>query len=328
MLQKIFGYKVELVEHSEEYTLVRADRAVSVGSQIPVKVSGANGQRTPAVPMVVVSCRECEEGYLVTGRFLVEHPDLSGLEIPTGLGGDPSMRASARVNCHLCVISRDLPGYRAITIDISEGGLQVEAPARVALGNSVLLRVEFDTEKLPAVEASATVAWCSKLERGRYRIGLKFKNLDERSKEVIKIYRELLDRRAEVDIAQKTLRDVELDDVVEIGQFAATTLQVLNWHDIPIKPSAILMGYRRQGGRLDVRLQGGESGVRCYDFVFTEMRALKDSLDADVSTRPVVGLRFAELADGYFRFQFLDEEKTPMLEIEAQGCTQHFPVEN
>ena len=58
MLQKIFGYKVELVEHSDEYTVVKANRAVRVGDQIPVKVSDANGQRTSAVPMVVMSCRE------------------------------------------------------------------------------------------------------------------------------------------------------------------------------------------------------------------------------------------------------------------------------
>ena len=104
MLQKIFGYKVELVEHSDEYTVVKANRAVRVGDQIPVKVSDANGQRTPAVPMVVMSCRECEDGdYLVTGRFLVEHPDLSGFEIPAGFKSDASVRSAHRVNCHLCV---------------------------------------------------------------------------------------------------------------------------------------------------------------------------------------------------------------------------------
>ena len=77
----------------------------------------------------------------------------------------------------------------------------------MALGSSVLLRIEFDTDKLPAIQASATVAWCSKIERGRYRIGLQFKNLDQRSGDVIGLYRRLVNRRNESDITTRTLGD-------------------------------------------------------------------------------------------------------------------------
>ena len=327
MLQKIFGYKVELVEHSDEYTVVKANRAVRVGDQIPVKVSDANGQRTPAVPMVVMSCRECEDGdYLVTGRFLVEHPDLSGFEIPAGFKSDASMRNAHRVNCHLCVISRDLPGYRVMTIDISEGGLQVEAPARVALGNSVLLRLEFDTERLPAIQASATVAWCSKIERGRYRIGLQFKSLDDRSREVIGNYRKIVDLRSSTDIAYRTVKgDADLPEGSEDTNLP--TLQVLSWQNIPITES-LLMGYRRCGKILQVRLQRGEAGLRYCDYAFRELKGVKDYMDCDPLERPVAEFRYAEVADGFFRFQFLDAQKGTLLEVEARGCAEQHPEQN
>ena len=327
MLQKIFGYKVELVEHSEEYTVVKANRAVRVGDQIPVKVSDANGQRTPAVPMVVLSCRECESGdYLVTGRFLVEHPDLSGFEIPAGLKSDASMRSTHRVNCHLCVISRELPGYRVMTIDISEGGLQVEAPARVALGNSVLLRLEFDTQKLPAIQAAATVAWCSKIDRGRYRIGLQFNNLDDRSREVIGNYRKIVDLRSTTDIAYRTVKgDAELPEVGE--DMNLPTLQVLSWQNIPMTES-LLMGYRRFGTVLQVRLQRGEAGLRHCDYAFRELKGVVDRMDCDPLERPVCEFRYAEVADGYFRFQFLDGQKGVLLEVEARGCAEQHPEQN
>jgi Tfp pilus assembly protein PilZ len=331
MLQKIFGYKVELVEHSPEYTLVRADKAVRVGTQIPVRVSGANGQRTPAVPMVVMSCRAGDYGgFLITGRFLVDHPDLSGFEIPAGMGAQSALRADPRVNCHLCVISRDLPGYKVMTIDLSEGGLQVEAPARVALGNSVLLRIEFDTEKLPALQVAATVAWCQKFERGRFRIGLKFNNLDDRSAEVIGLYRQLLHRRAAADICTRTVRD-EADfiatDVVEASG-SMPTLQVFQWHPIPLFECAALVGYRREGEILQVRLRGGETGVRYREYGFANLRGMQDRVAGDPSDQPVAEFRFAEADGGFYRFQFLDENKATLLEIEAKSCAEQSSEQN
>ena len=331
MLQKIFGYKVELVEHSPEYTVVKADKAVPVGSQIPVRVSGANGRRTPAVPMVVLSCRECEQdGFLLTGRFLVDHPDLSGFEIPPSLNSDAALRSDPRVNCHLCVISRDLPGYRVMTIDLSEGGLQVEAPSRVALGNSVLLRLEFDTEKLPAIQASAKVAWCSKIDRGRYRIGLQFHNLDDRSKDVITLYRQLLVRRSEADISTRTVLDdtdlVGSPTSGETGQMPS--LQVYKWQNVPLIPNSRLEGYRRVGQVLQVRLRGGQTGVRCRDYAFETLRGMKDYLDCDTTTKVVGEFRFAEVGGGFHRFQFLDQEKRILLELEAKACSEQSTEQN
>lgn len=331
MLQKIFGYKVELVEHSPEYTLVRADSAVTVGTQIPVKVSGANGRRTPAVPMIVTSCRPSDcGGYLITGRFLVEHPDLSGLELPAGINEDASLRADPRVNCHLCVISRDLPGYRVMTIDLSAGGLQVEAPARVALGNAVLLRLEFDTEKLPSIQASANVAWCQKIDRGRYRIGLKFSNLDARSIEVIGLYRQLVQRRSECDIAKRTISDgVELEAPWDqASSEPLPTLSVLHWHGIPIFENATLVGYRRQGDSLLVRIQGGISGVRHRDYVFGRLRAMCDHIEGEPMASQIAEFRFAESTGGYYLFQFLDRDLKKLLEVEAGSCVEQSTEKN
>lgn len=331
MLQKIFGYRVELVEHSPDYTLVRSDNPVAVGTQIPVRVSGANGKRTPSVPMIVISCRPCEhDGYLVTGRFLVEHPDLSGFAIPPGIDEDSSVRSDPRVNCHLCVISRDLPGYRVMTIDLSEGGLQVEAPSRVALGSTVLLRLEFDTDKLPAIQAAATVAWCRKSERKCYKIGLKFKNLDEHSSQIIGLYRKLVEKRAASDITTRTIKDESsfVEEVAALEGSDMPTLQVLHWHQIPLFEEPVLVGYRRFSHTLQVRLRGGRTGVRYREYAFTEMRGMRDEIEADIEERNIAEFRYAEADSGYYRFQFLDEHKTPMMEVEAKACSEQSSEQN
>ena len=331
MLQKIFGYKVELVEHCSEYTLVIADKAVKVGTQIPVKVSGANGKRTPAIPMIVVSCRPCEhEGFLVTGRFLVEHPDLTGFEIPSSMGCDSSLRSAHRVNCHLCVISKDLPGYRAMTIDLSEGGLQVEAPARVALGNSVLLRLEFDVEDLPPIQASATVAWCSRLESGQYRIGLQFKSLDENATKVIGLYKGLQVQQGGSDgesVCPKREGEL-LDSEVWDDLGGLTTLQVPDWHQVPLMTSAVLTGYRRTGSVFQLRLRGGKTGQRVSDYVFQDLRGLIDHLEGDPSAKPVEEFRFTGMNDGFYRFELLGKNQSLLLQVEAKLCHKRSPEQN
>lgn len=332
MLEKFFGYRVELVEHSSEYTLVRAESAVPVGTQIPVRVSGANGRRTPSVPMVVVSCRAAEcGGFLLAGKFLVDHPDLTGLEIPPSLSHDSSTRSAPRVSCHLCVLSRSLPGFRVMTIDISEGGLQVEAPSGVELGSTVLLRLEFDTDTLPSIEASAVVAWCRQQERGRFRVGLRFTSIDDRSQEIIGRYRELLIAREESDISARTLQEERTvagdQDVLEPAT-ALPTLNVLEWHRIPLMEQATLVGYLRAGQHLQVRLRGGQPGVRSREFLFTGLKGLKDHFKEDPAVRVIATFRHAQTAEDSHRFQMLDASNQVLLEIEAAACRESSPQDN
>ncbi len=326
MLEKFFGYRVELVEHSTEYTLVRAETAVPVGTQIPVRVSGANGRRTPSVPMVVISCRAADcGGFLLAGKFLVDHPDLTGLEIPPSLSQDSSARSAPRVSCHLCVLSRSLPGFRVMTVDISEGGLQVEAPSGVELGSTVLLRIEFDTNTLPSIEASAVVAWCRQQERGRFRIGLRFTSIDERSQEIIGLYRDLLVTRDESDISSRILQEepsVAVD--LEVLEPAAPlpTLNVIEWHRIPVMAQATLVGYLRAGQQLQVRLRGGQPGVRSREFIFTGLKGLKDHFKEDPSVKVIAIFRHAQTSEATHRFQMLDANNQVLLDIEAAACRE------
>ncbi len=327
MLQKIFGYKVELVEHSSEYTLVRGDSAVAVGTQIPVRVSGANGKRTPSVPMVVISCRSCETGgYLISGKFLVDHPDLTGFEIPESVITDASLRAAPRVECHLCVLSRDLPGYRVMTVDLSEGGIQVETPAEVSVGASVLLRIEFDTDRLPPVEASASVAWCSQVERGKYRIGLQFRSIDERSKEIISLYHQLVEKRQRMDVQSRSVRgDSSLLEQMESSVEPSAEVPAIDdfsWKQVSIIENATLFGYLREGQSFKVRLRGGGASLRSQEFVFGGLKRVKDRLESDLVTQSLSGFRYAPSSDGLYRFQFLDGHMDAVLEVEARLCRE------
>ena len=325
MLQKIFGYKVELVEHSAEYTLVKASSPAKVGSQIPVRVSGANGERTPAIPMSVVSCRACEHGgFLITGRFLIDHPDLSGFAIPPSLGCDSRLRADPRMNCHLCVISRDLPGYKVMTIDLSEGGLQVEAPARVALGNAVLLSLDFGQEGIPALGATATVTWCQKTSERTYRIGLQFKDLDPDSLRGIRAYQSVMSRRKE--------KPVTLDEIGRTNSAAPVALveheKPFHWHVVPLFSEPTLVGYRRSEDSLRVRLRGGKTGVRYREYHFQGLRLMHDYVEGELCEKKIESFRLAEASEAYYCFQFLNSEKQVLIELEAKTCSESSSEQN
>lgn len=326
MLAKLFGYHVELIEHSPELTLVKSETAVPVGTRIPVRVSGANGRRTPSVPMVVVSCRVAEHGgYLLAGKFLVDHPDLTGIEIPPSIA-DSFARSAPRISCHLCVLSRDLPGFRVMTVDLSEGGLQVEAPSAVSTGTTVLLRIEFDTEKLPAIEASATVAWCSQQDRGRYRVGLRFTSIDDRAKRIISLYHDLLVRREDVDIQIRTaLGDHTI--VVDFDEPVVPAAQGVEWNQVPLAESAMLVGYMRAGAQLQVRLRGTRPGARSREYVFTGLRGLRDNM-SDPSAVEISQFRYATSVEDQHRFQLLDSANNVLLEIAAAACRESSPETN
>lgn len=331
MLAKLFGYRVELIEHSPELTLVKADTAVPVGTQIPVRVSGANGRRTGSVPMVVVSCRESEHGgYLLGGKFLVDHPDLTGFELPPSIS-DSFARSAPRVSCHLCVLSRDLPGFRVMTVDLSEGGLQVEAPSAAETGTSVLLRLEFDTDQLPAIEATACVAWCSQQDRNHYRVGLRFTSIDERSRGIISLYKDLVARRADASILSRTsFAEPELALAVEGAPEAAPLpeINVVEWKQVPLPAPAVLVGYMRAGSQLQVRLRGTAPGARSREFVFTGLQGLRDHMPGDPQATEIVQFRYTSVDEEQHRFQLLSADNAPLLEIEAGACRETSPETN
>jgi hypothetical protein len=218
-----------------------------------------------------------------------------------------------------------------MTIDLSEGGVQVEAASEVQTGSSVLMRIEFDTDKLPAIEASATVAWCAQQERGKYRVGLRFTSIDERSRKIISLYQDLLARRVDVDITTRTAvgdRNIELVESLDLVDSALPTLQVESWNQVPLSETVVLVGYMRAGSQLQIRLRGIGPGARYREYVFTGLRGLSDRMQGDPSAVEIAQFRYTSASDHQHRFQLLDCAHNLLLEIEAAACRESSPEAN
>lgn len=324
-MQEFFGYRVELLEHSEECTIVLVDKPLSVGAHLPVRVTNPEG-RTPAVPLVVTSCRATEYGgYVITGKFLIEHPDLSGATLPPKLDAkakirkDSRLRAVPRASCDLCVLSSDLPGFRGRAVDLSERGLQIEVRAPLELGTSVLLRLEFDSHDFLDIEATANVVWCESIESdGVYTLGLEFRKLASEAQLTLSRYCKRVKEH------QNRGEDFpEPSGVQERRPLAPVESdQVLSFQETKLPAQTYLRGYLQAENQLRLRLRIGFGGLIRRDFIFRGFSGLADDLGQERESQLLVGLRTSQLRSGLMRYQFLDENSRPLLEIEAESYAE------
>lgn len=77
----------------------------------------------------------------------------------------PLLRGPERFPCRVRVMSRHLPGFRGVTVDLHSTGLQLETEGPVPVGKVLPLTIEFDVQSFEPVVCSARVAWCA--QRGR-----------------------------------------------------------------------------------------------------------------------------------------------------------------
>lgn len=100
------------------------------------------------------------------------------------------------------VMSRGLPGYTAITTDLSRSGVQLEASGPMAEGEELLLNLEFDREELADFSCPACVVWCKQdgARRGRFRVGMTFSPATDDERRNLSLMATVLQARTEADL--------------------------------------------------------------------------------------------------------------------------------
>ncbi|MCX7759023.1 MAG: PilZ domain-containing protein [bacterium] len=85
-----------------------------------------------------------------------------------------AVRKYFRINRDIGIISPDLPGYKAVTRDISLGGAKIIISKPIKKGSIIKIGIEMETANKP-LELSAEVVWANELEPNKkYEVGLKF----------------------------------------------------------------------------------------------------------------------------------------------------------
>lgn len=119
-------------------------------------------------------------------------------------------RDGERYDVSLRVLSRELPGYRGVTLDLSRSGVQLETSGLLTIGSEPTLKFEFDRGELESFECPARVVWSRQEDSGarKFHSGLTFVPSTDDEKRQLSRMATVLQTRSETDL--NTLLDQAL----------------------------------------------------------------------------------------------------------------------
>ncbi len=298
MLQNLFRPTElgEFVDCQGERLIFKSPRPYVMGKKVQLRLTLPNH---PRVRIQVGTCRALPGGgYVVVGRLL------KGTRLPGGSPrNEPFLRNSRRFPCRTRVLSRALPGYRAMTMDISSSGIQIEADGKMPVGIQIQMVLELG-EAGPGLSCRARVAWCAPSDsQQHYRVGLEFLSPSE---ELLRGLESLARRAAPDEFQLMTKRWQELTP----GESSAPNMRRDNELRTPMK--ARLERYSIEDDLINLRLRNPEGETQ--KLVIKSPKSVTDR-------RGSAGLEVEELGrsegPGTQTIRLLNAKRETVLEIEA-----------
>lgn len=238
---------VEFVSLVDRRLTFKCKKAYKSGQTVRVRVEvpTENGPQTLQLPVVVTSQRP------IPG----EKMRIAVSDVPTGSNqlaqirqvmdkaaisskADAGARRRPRHRLSLRLLSKDLPGFKALSVDYNALGLQIQTEGEIPIGKVLALNIELEGGNMPRVLCQGKVCWCQQVERKRYMIGVEFVNLPPQIEQELEDFEKLLLARERSDIQQKTsMGTVPLNDSeVYQGDAEARSLTVNNFPGSPPPP--------------------------------------------------------------------------------------------
>ena len=158
----------ELVEVNGRTVVFLSAKPFKVDQRFEVKLwMPEPSKENFSVPVKVLSCRSGPEGF-----YVVVSTAEGRREPPARLGY--SVRGFPRALHRITIKSEGLPGYRAVTKDLSRGGFCAELDGELPESKILNVRFEFDEPLGWTLDLQARVAWTSWRSQNRYDTGFAF----------------------------------------------------------------------------------------------------------------------------------------------------------
>ncbi len=158
----------ELVEISGRTVVFLSAKPFKTEQRFEVKLWMPEPSRESfSVPVKVLSCRSGPEGFYVvvsTAEGRREPPNRIGYTV----------RGFPRAPHRISIKSEGLPGYRAVTKDLSRGGFCAELDGELPEGKILQVHFEFDDPLGWTLDLQAKVAWACWRSQNRYDTGFAF----------------------------------------------------------------------------------------------------------------------------------------------------------
>lgn len=172
------------------------------------------------IPVRVIESHPCVKGHLCTGAVDMTGEHLRQLEdLFYNYTNRPDLgeaaRRSPRLPIGLKTVSRELPGYNCVTVDISKHGVGLSCHGTVEPGTRVQMTFDTDLSAMPNMTLSGRVVSCredgkSKSKNKTYLVGVDFAGLPPAQLETLDYYNRTLAGRLKGDIMTRQISDGEM----------------------------------------------------------------------------------------------------------------------
>lgn len=181
----LFGpEKVEFIDLSDSVLTYRSKKkkqkighAINIGLLVPVD----GVLQTLKLEVVVDSFRPLpDNSNLVVSHVVATPQELEGFAALMADVPRPDLgrlaRRSERIPISIRMLSQQLPGFRAVTVDLSLHGAQIQSEGLLEVSTYMNVTLELEMPDLPKLSLQALVVWSRAEEERRkaYRAGLEF----------------------------------------------------------------------------------------------------------------------------------------------------------
>lgn len=181
----IFGpEKVEFLDISDTTLTYRSKKKkhqAGAVSKIALQVYLEGAMQSLKIEVVVDSARQLpDKSFLVVSHILGDPEKVSQLTTVLDQAPRPDIgklaRRSERIPVGIRVLSQQLPGFRAVTVDLSLHGAQIKCEGGLEEGTIMDITFELELNEVPKLTLRAVVVWSAPGEEQRksFRAGVEF----------------------------------------------------------------------------------------------------------------------------------------------------------
>lgn len=120
---------------------------------------------------------------------------------------EDNMRRARRYDWSLRVLSKELPGFRAVSLDFNRLGLKLSTEGPAEEGSIITMMLEIETAKTHEVLCQGLVRWSREIARRKWEIGVEFQELDPAVAKELENFEQFLESRLGDDIAKRQVMD-------------------------------------------------------------------------------------------------------------------------
>lgn len=198
----------------------KSAKKVDSDLKIRLPLAGYSKAKHVDIPLKISASQPMGKGHLNTGHIDMTLQHLQQLEnllynYTTRPDLGEAARRSPRIPIGLKVISRELPGYNCVTVDISRHGIRLTCHGAVELGTTVNLAIDSDIAGLGALQLTGRVVGCretpdSKSKNKSYHLGVDFTGLTQAQQDNVDYFNRILAGRLKGDVMQRQIADGEM----------------------------------------------------------------------------------------------------------------------